>query len=298
MLSSTLAAVSVAALIVGLFVAAEGMRPIERGVSPGSSTVLWKSVQTRWTRGSRTQRLRLAVGAVFGLVLGVVTGSALVAVVVAGLVLILPSLLSTPVNRDMEVLQALDRWVRLLIGSVSTGKSLPDAVRATRGQVAPILARPVAGLIDRLDSRWPPEAALRGLADEFASPDADAVIAAMIVATNRGGNGSTTALRGLGEHTKRRLQALREIDTERAKPRVVVRQITVITLAVLGGVAVLNPEYLAPYRSPTGQLLGLALFAGYLGALLMLRSVARPRPRERILRGGDLVRPIGGGGDD
>ncbi|WP_415631112.1 type II secretion system F family protein [Propionibacterium sp.] len=241
---------------------------------------------------TRVQRIRTAIAAISAGLCLVISGSLLAAVIVASLVLVLPALLSTPVNRDIEILQAFDRWVRLLVGSVSTGKSLPDAVRATQHQVAPLLRRPVSQLIARFDARWPLDHALRALADDFASPDADAVVAAMVVAARRGGTGITSSLRALGDHTRHRLKSLREVETERAKPRMVVRQVTVITLAVLAGVAVLNPEYMAPYRSPVGQLVGALLFAGYLCALLMLRRVARPRPRERILQGGLLAAPV------
>lgn len=292
MLNDVLAPLGVAVFILGCFVIAEGARRTDRELSPRSSTVLWKSLQERWTGTTRGQRLRVVVAAVSGVVTLVLTGSPMVGLVVPCLVLILPGLLSTPVNPEISILQALDRWVRLLVGSVSTGKSLPDAVRATRQQVAPPLQRPVAELIARLDARWSTDSALRAMADDFASPDADAVIAAMVVATRRGGTGATEALRALGDHTKHRLRSLREIETERAKPRVVVRQVTLITLAVLAGVAVVNPEYMAPYRSSMGQLLGLALFTAYLGTLLMLRRVARPRPRERILRGRVLAAPV------
>lgn len=297
MLSDVLAPFGVAVLILGCFVIAEGVRRTDRAVSPRSSTDLWTIVQKRWTGSTRSQRLRLVGAAVAGVVTPILTGSLLVGLVVPCLVLVLPGLLSTPVNHEISILQALDRWVRLLIGSVSTGKSLPDAVRATRHQVALPLRRPVADLIARLDARWSTDAALRAMADDFASPDADAVIAAMVVATRRGGTGATEALRALGDHTRHRLRSLREIETERAKPRVVVRQVTLITLVVLAGVAVVNPEYLAPYRSSMGQLLGLALFTAYLGALLMLHRVARPRPRERILRGRVPSAPVEGTDD-
>lgn len=282
---SLLGPLCIATAILGCFIVAQGMRSTDRAVSPASSTVLWTTAQARWTAATRAQRTTVLLGLLAGLAALLFTRSLLVLLVVSALVIIVPALLSTPVNRDIQILQALDRWVRLLVGSASTGKSLPDAIRATREQVAPLLQGSVDELIVRLDARWSTEAALRAMADDFATPDADAVIAAMIVATNRGGTGSSAALRGLGEHTRHRLQSLRETETERAKPRVVVRQVTLITLAVLTGVAVLNPEYLAPYRSPLGQLLGLALFAGYLGSLLMLRTVAKPRRRERILRG-------------
>lgn len=80
------------------------------------------------------------------------------------------------------------------------------------------------------------------------------------------------------------MKALREIETERAKPRIVVRQVTGITLIVLAGALVFGGAFFEPYRSPLGQLILAGLITAYLGSLLMLRRMSEPRPRQRILR--------------
>jgi hypothetical protein len=73
------------------------------------------------------------------------------------------------------------------------------------------------------------------------------------------------------------------IESERAKPYVVVRQVTVISIATLGLVFVLNPGYFEPYRTALGQVILSVLVCLYLGALILLRRRARQRPRPRIL---------------
>ena len=282
---AALCAIGVLLTVRGLLAGAPGGSPGQRKrPSTGLSTGLWTRCVSWWTGSSRARRTQLLAAAAGGLAGFALTRQPLVLLGVPALVLMLPPLLSAPPNRDVAVLEALDRWVRLLIGSVSTGKSTADAIRATRTQLPEALRGPVGAVISRLDARWTLDAALGAMADELASPDADAVIAALIVATRRGGTGSAAALRALGEHTRRRLAALREIEAERAKPRVVVRQVTAVTAVVLAAVAVANPGYLAPYATVAGQLVGALLLAAYLGSLLVLRAVARPRRRERVLQ--------------
>jgi len=115
--------------------------------------------------------------------------------------------------------------------------------------------------------------------------DADGVLAALAIASSRGGIGARAMLAALAENTQMRLRTLREIAAERAKPRAVVRQIVGITLAILVAVRWLSPDYFAPYGTPTGQFLALALTALYVGALLILRRRTLPKPAARFLRG-------------
>ena len=75
------------------------------------------------------------------------------------------------------------------------------------------------------------------------------------------------------------------IESERAKPYVVVRQVTVITLAALTLVLLTNRGFFAPYRTPLGQLIFAVLICMYAGALVLMRHKAQQRPRERILLG-------------
>ncbi|WP_084634648.1 type II secretion system F family protein [Propionicicella superfundia] len=229
-----------------------------------------------------TGRVALAVaGGVLGTAL---TGWPVVTILVPAVVLLLPGLLATPVNRDLLLLEALDRWVRLLVATLSTGVSIPDAIRATRRQVPALLADPVAALVARLDDRWPIRQSLLATADDLASPDADAVLAALVLAAERGGTGAVETLQSLADSIGDRLRAGREIEAEQAKPRIVVRQVTVLTLVILGGAIILGRDFFAPYGTWYGQIILASLLAAYLGSLVWLRRLTAPRVRERILQ--------------
>lgn len=277
------AAAAGAAVGLGFLLVVLGLRRSERS-STGSSTALWTRWARRWTALPQARRWWFggAVGA--GLAVTILTGWALALPLVPGLVVGIPLLLSAPPNREVEVLAALDRWVRLIATSLSSGKSVRDAIFSTRHQVSPILREPVARLCTRMDQRWHTREALFAMADELESADADAVLAALAIAGAKGGAGARATLGAVSDSIQARLAALREVATERAKPRVVVRQVTFITLGVLVGAVVLNPRFFTPYATPLGQVIALILAAVYVGCLAMLRRMTIPRPAPRFLR--------------
>ena len=72
--------------------------------------------------------------------------------------------------------------------------------------------------------------------------------------------------------------------TSSAKPRAVVRQVTIITLAVLGAALLFSGPFFAPYGTPLGQVIAAVLAAAYLGCLMMLRRLTVPPMAPRFLR--------------
>lgn len=230
---------------------------------------------------------RLALSAawlVAGLVAASITRWPLLVAVVPGLGIGLPLLLGKPSNRELELLQALDRWVRTMAAILPTGRSIGDAIRVSVRQAPTLLVEPLSLLIDRLDDRWTLTQALYAMADDLDSADADAVLASLALAAQRGGTGAQVTLTSLADAIQERLKALREIEAERAKPRIVVRQVTMITLTVLVGALLFGGTFFEPYRSGIGQVILAVLITSYLGSLLFLRRLTVARPRQRILR--------------
>lgn len=238
-----------------------------------------------WVRRIGGRRLTVIAGwLVVGLVVAAATGWVLLAVLAPALGIAVPYLLGKPAERELDLLQALDRWVRSLTAILPTGRSISDAIRVSVRQAPELLAEPLSLLVRRIDDRWTLQLALYAMADDLDSPDADAVLAALALAAERGGTGAQATLAALADAIQDRLRALREVETERAKPRVVVRQVTAITLVVLAGALAFGGTFFEPYRSPVGQLILTVLIGSYLGSLLLLRRMALPRARQRILR--------------
>lgn len=280
-MTQLVAAVAAFCLVAGLLLVVDGARRVERGAPLARRG---SSLASRWDRLGPRRRVLVLGALAAGLVAFVLTGWVVALIAVPALVIGAPALLADPGNRDIEILQALDRWVRLLGATLPTGKSVTDAMRSTSGQAPPLIADRVRLMVARMDDRWSQPDALMALADDLDCPEADAVIAALILSSQRGGTGAAATLAELSASIQNRLRALREIEAERAKPRVVVRQVTLISLVCFVAGLVLSPQFFQPYRSGVGQMVLVGLLASYVLALAALQRMTLPRRRERVLR--------------
>lgn len=270
----------IVALAAGLSRRWEPVTPTRR--RPGRSPWARLSRRPPGRRGRRRDVI-LVVSAGFGVAVAAASGWVVAIAVAPLLALGLPYLLSLPLPRDVQLLEALDRWVRGLAATLSTGRSVADSIRVSRRSAPPAIAKEVGMLISRLDSRWDTHAALQRFADDLDSADADPVVAALMLASDRGAVGASTTLRELAESIQDQLRGRRLIETERSKPYVVVRQVTVITMVTLVGIFLLSPGFFAAYRTPVGQVVLTVLLTAYVGSLILLRRRAKQEPRERIL---------------
>jgi len=217
--------------------------------------------------------------------ISMLTGWLILIVILPLLTLGVPYLLIPPKPRDIELLEALDRWVRSLAATLATGKSITDAMRISRRTAPPLLADEINLLVTRLNNRWETRDALMRFADAIDSPDADGVVAALLLASSRGANGASVTLQALADSIQAQLKGRRAVEVERSKPYVVVRQVTVISLSTLVLVFILSPDFFAPYRTPLGQTLLSVLLIIYVASLLLMRRKAQQPDRPRILVG-------------
>lgn len=275
------AMVAIAGLVLAL-AAWFGVLPEQsaKASTPGRLAVWMASLR----RARRATWLQLGGGLLLGVVLTYVMGWPVLLLVVPAAVVGLPRLLSDPPQHDLRLLEALDRWVRAMLAQLSTGKSITDAIRLSAKQPPKLLAEPLAVLVRRLDGRWTTPQALLAMADELGSSDADAVLAALILSAQRGGTGAWVTLDALADSIQERLKAMREIESERAKPRIVVRQVTGIMVIALVVFMVVSPEFFAPYGTPVGQVILLALLIAYVLSVWQMRRMTIARSRARILR--------------
>jgi tight adherence protein B len=262
-------------------------RRIRRASQRTQSVRQWWARATRRPPGSRGRQrdLILLLSVIIGCVIAMLTGWLILIAVLPLLALGLPYLLILPKPGDVELLEALDRWVRSLAATLATGKSITDAIRISRRTAPPLLADEINLLVTRLNNRWETRDALMRFADAIDSPDADGVIAALILASSRGGNGASVTLQALADSIQAQLKGRRAIEVERSKPYVVVRQVTVISLSTLVLVFLLSPDFFASYRTPLGQTLLSLLLIIYVASLLLMRRKARQPDRPRILVG-------------
>lgn len=286
---TSVAALAGLLLVGGVWLLVGGLQRREPVPRTGPRTSL-AAGWAHWSRrptGARGRRrdVVLAASLVVGTGVAAATGWLIALPLVPTLALGLPYLLSVPRPRDIALLEALDRWVRSLSATLATGKSITDALRISRRTAPPLLADEVDTLVARLNNRWDTRGALLRMADALDSPDADAVLAALILAANRGTNGASVTLAALADSLQATLQGRRTIEVERSKPYVVVRQVTVISLGTLLVAFAVSPDFFAAYRTGFGQLVLSVLLLAYVGSLLLMRRKAQQRERPRILVG-------------
>lgn len=284
-----LAAASGSALVGGVLLVALGSRRVPDGGRPPNAgrsrprplaTALGDHLPPV---SRRRRRLLLATAAAGGVAVWLLSGWALAVVVLPLLVVGVPTLLSSPPSAtDVDRLTAIEQWTRGMSGVLTVGSGIEHAITASLGSSPAAIAPMVGTLVARLNARWPTDEALRAFADDLDDATGDLVAATLILGAQRRGPGLAAVLDDLAATVAEEVRIRRGIEADRAKPRTTARWVTILTLVVLGVLA-LDRAYVAPYRTPTGQLVLLVFLALYAACLLWLRRMTRGAPTPRFL---------------
>lgn len=231
----------------------------------------------------RPSRLLLLGGVGAGLTAWLVTGWMLAVIAVPAAAVGLPMLLSAgSAASRIQRLEGMEEWTRSLAGVLTVGVGLEQALVATlRSTPAPI-APEVTRLVARLRARWVTEDALRAFADELDDSTGDLIAANLILGARRRGAGLSSVLEGLAESVAADVRARRQVEADRAKPRATARWVTLISFGVLVILAI-SGSYVAPYKSPFGQVILISLLSAYVATLLWMKRMALGRNLPRFL---------------
>lgn len=288
-MSPVLAAVCGSCLVGGLILAVVGLRPVGDDGRPARAA----RRRPRFVGAAlgdglpeaqrRRRRLWLAVAIGGGVLAWMLSGWALAVVLFPLLVVGVPTLLRTSAAAtDVARLTAIEQWTRGMSGVLTVGSGIEHAIAASVGSTPPAIAPMVGTLAARLNARWPTDAALRAFADDLDDATGDLVAATLILGSHRRGPGLAAVLDDLAATVAEEVRIRRGIEADRAKPRTTARWVTILTLSVLGLLA-LNEKYIEPYRTPLGQVALTAFLGLYAGCLLWLRAMTRGTPTPRFL---------------
>ncbi len=186
-------------------------------------------------------------------------------------------------RRAIARLDALASWTESLRDTIAGAVGLEQAIPATAATASPLIRPALNLLVDRLRIRQPMPDALRRLAEDFDDASADLVVAALLLNARLRGPGLREVLTALASSVREELDMRRRVEAERRSTRRSVQIVVAITLGVAGMLTLLNPGYVAPYRSLLGQVVLAVVILLFGAGVAWLRRLARFEQPERFL---------------
>ncbi|QLH26981.1 type II secretion system F family protein [Streptomyces sp. Rer75] len=251
--------------------------------TPGARMWSWRS--RRLVRHpSRTRWWLVAAGAAAVLV-GAVTGWAAGALLAAMATWSVPYILEATKADQQQTAQieGIAGWTEMLRDTLAAAAGLEQTIMAT-AHTAPKAIRPhVLGLSARLAGGERLAEGLRRLQADLDDPTADLVIAALTLASQHQARQLAPLLGELAATARAQVQMRQRVEASRARMHTTVRVVVATTLFFAGGLVLLNPEFLSPYDSATGQLVLLLVGAIFTVGFVWLRRMARIEKPERFL---------------
>ncbi len=238
------------------------------------------------SRGA-VDRRRVALCVVVGVLVGVVTRWPVAAALAAAGAWVLPAIIGPDRDHARRVarIEAIATWTEALRDNLSAAAGLEQAITASAIESPEPIREEVTRLAMRLQRRWRLPQALRAFADELADPTADLVVAGLVMAARGSGGQLGDVLGELAASARAKVASRQRVAAARKRNRTSARVIVGATLSMAGFLVVLNRGYLAPFDTPTGQLVLLAAGGCFACAFAWLSRLMRDRDTARILAG-------------
>lgn len=228
---------------------------------------------------------RALIAAIAGLVIASATGWPVAGLATVALVLSWDKIAGgLAAERAAAVkVEALAAWSETLRDTMAGAAGLEQAIPAAARTAHPLLAEPMAAMVERLGSRLPVPDALASFADEVDDPDADVIIAALILNSQLRGPGLGDVLRSLSRSAREMAHLRQRITAQRAQSRRGVQIIVAATAGIIAYTAVFDHGFVAAYDSPVGELVLAVILALFAAAFAWMRALARVEVGGRIL---------------
>lgn len=185
-------------------------------------------------------------------------------------------------SRELAKVEAIAGWVEQLRDTLSAANGLEHALTASAKVAPAAIAEPVGRLAAR-SSYEPLPRSLRRFADEIDHPLADFVVAALVVAAEQQARELGALLGQLAETARDEARMRNRVWVSRARNRTVIKVIGGVIVAMIGGLFVLDREYLRPYDSASGQLALAVIAAIFAGALVGMERLGRIELPDRFV---------------
>ena len=186
-------------------------------------------------------------------------------------------------KRAIARLEALAGWTESLRDTIAGAIGLEQAIPATAVNAGAPIRPSLNLLVDRLRIREPLPDALRAFAEDLDDPSADIICAALLLNARLRGPGLRDVLTALAQSTREELDMRRRIEASRKSIRRSVRIVLFIVLGMMGGLTILNRQYVEPFDTFVGQLVLVFIVLLFAAGLLWLRSLSVPSKTDRFL---------------
>jgi Flp pilus assembly protein TadB len=205
----------------------------------------------------------------------VITGWTLAAATIAGVATMGSIALSRHGQRrdDRALVDALAVWTEQLRDMLAGSNGLEQTIIATSTHAPLALREPLERLVASMSYSSMAQG-LQRFARDVDHPTADFVVAALSTAATRQVRELGALLGHLAACARDEARMHTRIWVGRSRTRSAVRIIAGVIGVFVGGLVVLSPEYLAPYRSAEGQLVLSAVVLVFFAALLMMQRLA------------------------
>ncbi|BCB80788.1 hypothetical protein GCM10022251_00740 [Phytohabitans flavus] len=283
-----IALISGAACVGGLVLAVMSIVGTRSPTKPPSRTS--RRLHRLWsgTGRSAAERRRHQVVVVSAIVAGslawLVSGLPMVGLLVGIAVPGAPWLLGVGQAEKLAIarIEAVGEWTRRLRDVSSTGQGLQQAIIATVSTAPEEIGDEVALLAARLQAGWNARDALLAFAGHLGDPMCDQVVAALILHLSDRGERLGDVLSSIATAAAAEVATRREVEAKRTQPRFAVRFLTGMTLLTLA-YGLLNPQYMEPYSTPTGQAVLVVLGGTFVALLAWTRAMSLPPEPVRFL---------------
>jgi tight adherence protein B len=183
---------------------------------------------------------------------------------------------------DRSVVEAIAVWTEQLRDMLAGSNGLEQAISATAAHAPSPLRAPIERLVASMSYLSLPQA-LQRFAKDVDHPTADFVIAALSTAATRQVRELGALLGHLASCARDEARMQTRIWVGRSRTRSSVKIIGSVVIIFVAGLALLSPEYLAPYRSTDGQLVLSMIILVFFASLLLMQRLAMITAPERFI---------------
>jgi Flp pilus assembly protein TadB len=216
----------------------------------------------------------LIAGAVFAIVWAV-TGWTLAALTIAAVTVMASTAAARHTSRrdDRVLVDAIAVWTEQLRDMLAGSSGLEQTITSTVPHAPAVLREPLERLAVSMSYSSLPQA-LDRFAREVNHPTADFVVAALSTAATRQVRELGTLLGHLASCARDEARMHTRIWVGRSRTRSAVKIIACVVTVFVGGLVLISPDYLAPYRSAEGQVVLSAVVLVFFGALFLMQRLS------------------------